>query len=84
MTDGAILAPGEEGEMVIAIIAVAAAGSATPIFAAFLVSMGSIQEDRAASLHRRPQNPAQALARRLVGFRTESHSAKLVRSVVDK
>jgi hypothetical protein len=59
--------------MVIAIIAVAAAVSAIPVIAALLVSMASIQEDRAMSLHRRPQGPAQALARRLVGFHCESH-----------
>ena len=56
---------------------------ALPIVASVVVSLASVREDRAWSLTRKPQNAADAAARRIVGFYAEgtvpepkSHTAR--------
>lgn len=57
--------------MAIVMVLIAAVVVAVPIFAAVVVSLASIREDRAWSLGRKPRNATCALARRIVGFHAQ-------------
>jgi hypothetical protein len=57
--------------MAIVMILITAIVLAVPIFAAVVVSLASIREDRARSLGRKPRNATCALARCIVGFHAE-------------
>ncbi len=57
--------------MAIVVLLIAAAVCAVPIFLTIIVSVASTREDRTWSLSAPPPGQAQALARRIVDFRSE-------------
>ena len=74
--------------MATAIFIIAAAVSTAPILAIVLVSAASRREDRAGSLTSTPPDPASALARRILGFRSEGtqrqQNQRLSRSITQQ
>ncbi|HET9894989.1 MAG TPA: hypothetical protein VFQ44_08635 [Streptosporangiaceae bacterium] len=58
--------------MAIVVFLIAAAVTTAPIFLTVIVSVASRREDRAWNLGARPRGQAEALARKIVDFRTET------------
>jgi hypothetical protein len=61
-------------KMLVALYAIVAVAAGAPIVAAALVTVASKREDSAASLAGPARGPAQAWARRILGFRSEGIS----------